>query len=200
MFSFNSRVSRRYRGTSGHFVVETGQGGILGSVRSARIAGLRRRLRRPRSLALRSRRGSLAFDRKKEATIPRHSMGLAIYLPTLTPQTTPTDRHIWQSHGVSGIYDLNDGELVDRLVVACHPSHLTVEGSPEDSYRSRVVVDPRRLHWRTPLVGEVAPPSPMWNVNPWKIRFLAPFFNFHTHCLAHLFISVRVGDPSLQGP
>ena len=97
MFSFNSRVSRRYRGTSGHFVVETGQGGILGSVRSARIAGLRRRLRRPRSLALRSRRGSLAFDRKKEATIPRHSMGLP-YIPTLTPQTTPTDRHIWQSH------------------------------------------------------------------------------------------------------
>ena len=28
-------------------------------------------------------------------------MGLS-YMPTLTPQTTPTDRHIWQSHGVSG--------------------------------------------------------------------------------------------------
>ena len=24
------------------------------------------------------------------------------YMPTLTPQTTPTDRHIWQSHGVFG--------------------------------------------------------------------------------------------------
>ena len=32
---------------------------------------------------------------------PRHSMGLP-YMPTLTPKTTPTDRHIWQSHGVSG--------------------------------------------------------------------------------------------------
>ena len=26
------------------------------------------------------------------------------YMPTLTPQTTPTDRHIWQSHGASGVY------------------------------------------------------------------------------------------------
>ena len=24
------------------------------------------------------------------------------YMPTLTPKTTPTDRHIWQSHGVFG--------------------------------------------------------------------------------------------------
>ena len=26
------------------------------------------------------------------------------YMATLTPQTTPTDRHIWQSHGESGIH------------------------------------------------------------------------------------------------
>ena len=32
---------------------------------------------------------------------PKHSMGLE-YMPTLTPQTTPSDRHIWQSRGVSG--------------------------------------------------------------------------------------------------
>ena len=31
---------------------------------------------------------------------PKHSMGLP-YMPTLTPKTTPTDRHIWQSHGVT---------------------------------------------------------------------------------------------------
>ena len=28
--------------------------------------------------------------------------GLA-YMHTLTPQTTPIDRHIWQSHGASGV-------------------------------------------------------------------------------------------------
>ena len=29
--------------------------------------------------------------------------GTAIYAYTDPPGTTPTDRHIWQSHGVSGI-------------------------------------------------------------------------------------------------
>ena len=41
--------------------------------------------------------------RIKHTTYPRHSMYMQ-YMPTLTPNTTPTDRHIWQSHGVSGYY------------------------------------------------------------------------------------------------
>ena len=60
----------------------------------------------------RSSFGSRKPAAANEATvIPRHSMGLP-YMPTLTPQTHPTDRHIWQSHGVSGIYKL----IVQRIV------------------------------------------------------------------------------------
>ena len=37
----------------------------------------------------------------QDPTYPRHSMyGIYAYID---PKTTPTDRHIWQSHGVSGI-------------------------------------------------------------------------------------------------
>ena len=45
---------------------------------------------------------AMTSDSRLVQSIPRHSMGLP-YMPTLTPKTAPTDRHIWQSHGVSGI-------------------------------------------------------------------------------------------------
>ena len=35
-------------------------------------------------------------------SIPKRSM-YAIYADQLAPKTTPTERHIWQSHGVYGI-------------------------------------------------------------------------------------------------
>ena len=35
-------------------------------------------------------------------THPDTTHGTAIYATPLTPKTTPTDRHMWQSHGVSG--------------------------------------------------------------------------------------------------
>ena len=43
------------------------------------------------------------FTRSEKVTYTQtRLMGLP-YMPTLGPQTTPTDRHLWQSHGVSGI-------------------------------------------------------------------------------------------------
>ena len=58
-------------------------------------------------------------DKYRTAPYPKHSM-YAIYMPTLTPKTTPTDRHIWQSHGVSGYMDhldpLHVATICDRDV------------------------------------------------------------------------------------
>ena len=43
-------------------------------------------------------------------SMPRHSMGLP-HMPTLTPKTTPTDRQIWQSHGVFGMEFITLGRM-----------------------------------------------------------------------------------------
>ena len=46
------------------------------------------------------------YEVPEQNSYPKHSMGLpyAIDAAPLTPKTTPTDRHIWQSHGVFGYH------------------------------------------------------------------------------------------------
>ena len=65
------------------------------------------------------------------------------YMPTLTPKTTPTDRHIWQSHGVSGIETIRSNVLVDSTRLL-HPS----SGASGRAFRP----------------GQVERPRPVWSV------------------------------------
>ena len=52
-------------------------------------------------------------------------------MPTLTPQTTPTDRHIWQSHGASGYgtlyWDSRTGRVRLPLLVKSFTAVAAVE-------------------------------------------------------------------------
>ena len=76
------------------------------------------------------------------------------YMPTLTPKTTPTDRHIWQSHGVSGKrhrgHRLCLPEAIESQSVPSGASRplrseeVTSEVSSEQSFHARCGTDEAR--------------------------------------------------------
>ena len=73
------------------------------------------------------------------------------YMPTLTPKTTPTDRHIWQSRGVSG-----HGTTWHLSTASVQRSdHESASGPPTQPHRVRPFLEGTGPFEKTPGIGRI---------------------------------------------